>query len=255
MAGTAKLRRRGATERAFRRSGLTAPAALAVGVPVVELALAAGLVVVPAEAGVAALALLAGFTTFLVRSMRRGESGGCGCFGTSRPGAVTSAELVRNAVLALAAALACFAPQPVVPGAGAVAVVAAGAAAGVWSTAFARRRSASVVPPRQGPPTGAVAPSLPGVVLDGTAMTLVAFVAPSCAGCAELRSSLGAGGAQRLRTVVVDLDDASAATYRDFGVLAPPYLVVLGGDGRVRASGAARSTAEVEALLRQAGAG
>lgn len=72
-AGVAKLASRAATERAFRGLGLVAPRGFAVGVPATELALAAGLVVAPAEAAIAALAVLAGFTTFLVRSLGRGR--------------------------------------------------------------------------------------------------------------------------------------------------------------------------------------
>ncbi|HUF32578.1 MAG TPA: MauE/DoxX family redox-associated membrane protein [Acidimicrobiales bacterium] len=114
-AGVAKLRDRGTTERTFRAFGLPAPAGLATAVPVAELGLAAGLVLVPGWAAVVALAVLAGFTTLLVRALRAGVDVGCGCFGTARSEPVSFVELVRNGVLALAAVIAATAPRVVVP--------------------------------------------------------------------------------------------------------------------------------------------
>jgi len=114
-AGLAKLRTRHTTARTFRAFGLAHPDALAVGVPVVEVALAVGLVVAPAEATLAALAVLAGFSTILVRAMRAGVDVGCGCFGTARRQPVSFVELVRNGLLGTAALTAAFAPGPVAP--------------------------------------------------------------------------------------------------------------------------------------------
>jgi uncharacterized membrane protein YphA (DoxX/SURF4 family) len=112
VAAVAKLRRRAGTARAFAGLGLASPRVLALGVPVVELALAAGLVVVPGWAGIVALAVLAGFTAFVVQAIRRGDPQGCGCFGATRPAPMGPAELLRNGLLALGAVIAAFTPRP-----------------------------------------------------------------------------------------------------------------------------------------------
>ena len=72
----------------------------------VEIGLVVALVARPADGGVAALAVLAGFTAFLVRRLDSGA--GCGCFGSStKP--VSSQDLMRNAALLALAAVAAFA--------------------------------------------------------------------------------------------------------------------------------------------------
>lgn len=254
-AGVAKLASRAATERAFRGLGLVAPRGLAVGVPVAELVLAAGLLAAPAEAAIAALAVLAGFTTFLVRSLGRGEAGGCGCFGTSHPAPVSSVDLARNAVLALAAVVAAFAPGPVAPGPAAVAGVALAAGAGGGALAALRRMAAGAGVPsgRQGLPPGAWAPPVDGVGYDLARRTLVAFLAPTCAGCAGLRAAVEARASASapgdIRVALVELDDASRSTFEAFGVRSAPYLVVVDTSGRVAAGGRATSPAEVQALV------
>jgi uncharacterized membrane protein YphA (DoxX/SURF4 family) len=134
-AGAAKLRSAEVTERTFRAFGIAAPRALARAVPLVELALAAGLVLVPGWAAAAALAVLAAFTTVLVRAMRAGVDVGCGCFGTSRREPVSFVELVRNGLLAVAAAVALFADSP--QSVGIDAVIAVTTAAGIGGIVLA----------------------------------------------------------------------------------------------------------------------
>ena len=73
----------------------------------VEAALALLLLVAPANGGIVALALLAGFTAFLVRRFDTGS--GCGCFGSSSTEPVGIKALVRNAVLLVLAVIAAFA--------------------------------------------------------------------------------------------------------------------------------------------------
>jgi hypothetical protein len=73
----------------------------------VEAALAVLLLVSPANGGVVALALLAGFTAFLVRRFDSGS--GCACFGSSSTRPVGVTALVRNAALLVLAAMAAFA--------------------------------------------------------------------------------------------------------------------------------------------------
>jgi hypothetical protein len=101
-AGAAKAVAPQRTKRTF--AGLGLPAWLATIVPVVELALGAGLVVAPAVVAWAALAMLAAFTTLLARVVARGESVACGCFGSARPEPVSFVDLVRNGLLIVAAA-------------------------------------------------------------------------------------------------------------------------------------------------------
>lgn len=76
-------------------------------VAAVEVVLAAVLLAAPVAGGIAALALLAGFTTFLVR--RLGTGTGCGCFGGAAAKPVSSQDLMRNAVLLVLAGVAAFA--------------------------------------------------------------------------------------------------------------------------------------------------
>jgi len=145
-AGVAKLADRGRTTRTFAAFGLPAPKILGTAVPVVELVLAAGLVIVPAVAAYAALGMLAAFTTFLVRAVRAGVDVGCGCFGSARDEPVSTVEVLRNALLACAAVVASFSTGPVVPGLDAVVLVstAVALAAVVLALADLRRRTGHV---------------------------------------------------------------------------------------------------------------
>jgi uncharacterized membrane protein YphA (DoxX/SURF4 family) len=121
-AGIAKLGARRRTARTFRALQLPSPDSLAIAVPVVELALAVGLVLAPGWAAAGALALLAAFSVFLARAVRAGVDVGCGCFGSAGNEPVSYVELVRNGLLGLAAAVALAAPHPVVPSLAAVLV-------------------------------------------------------------------------------------------------------------------------------------
>jgi uncharacterized membrane protein YphA (DoxX/SURF4 family) len=142
-AGAAKLRQAAVTERTFRAFGLPAPAALARGVPLAELGLAAGLVLAPGWAAALALGVLAGFTTVLVRAMRAGVDVGCGCFGTARREPVSSVEVLRNGLLAVAAAVALFADRPIAVGLDDVIAVTTAAAIGAVVLALAELRRAT----------------------------------------------------------------------------------------------------------------
>lgn len=254
-AGAVKLAGRHTTVRTFEALGLRAPRALAVGVPLVELALAAGLAVAPGWAALAALAVLAGFTTILWRTLRSGTDVGCGCFGTTSRRPVSSVELVRNGVLAAGAAVAAAASGPVVPGPGAVAVVAVGVAVGVGIVQLAARRVAGSGRAPMGridagdPRPGTAAPALAGLAYGGTPLTVVAFTAPTCAGCDELGAALdrlaGAGPAVH----VVELGDATRSTFAAFGVTGTPTVVIVDRAGSVRARGPAGDAAALDALL------
>ena len=73
----------------------------------VEGALALLLLVSPSNGGIVALALLAGFTAFLVA--RRNSGVGCGCFGSTKAEPISWRDIGRNVVLMALAAVAAFA--------------------------------------------------------------------------------------------------------------------------------------------------
>lgn len=106
LAAVAKLRRIADTSRSFERLGLPVPRVLAWTVPAVELGIAGWLVLGPAAAAWAAIALLVAFTVVVGRGIAEGVP--CACFGsTSTDGSPASArELVRNAMLAGAGVVA-----------------------------------------------------------------------------------------------------------------------------------------------------
>lgn len=106
VAAVAKLARRSGTGEELAQLGLLAPDVLAWVVPVVELACAVLLVVVPAWGGIAAFALLAAFTVVLVRVLRSGREVSCNCFGALSRRPVSTWSLARNGVLLVLAAVA-----------------------------------------------------------------------------------------------------------------------------------------------------
>ncbi len=113
VAGVAKLRRPGATAEDFAELGLPLAGPLAVVVPVVELACAALLVVVPGWGGVASFGLLALFTANLAVVVRSGRVVRCACFGAADRDPVSVRHLVRNAVLAVLALAAATIAEPI----------------------------------------------------------------------------------------------------------------------------------------------
>lgn len=101
FAAVAKLGDRAGTAEDFGSLGLPKPARLAVGVPLVELATAAVLIIAPGWGGVLAVTLLVGFTTNLVLVMRSGRVATCACFGGRTGEPISSRHLLRNAGLGL----------------------------------------------------------------------------------------------------------------------------------------------------------
>ncbi|HUP84209.1 MAG TPA: MauE/DoxX family redox-associated membrane protein [Acidimicrobiales bacterium] len=102
-AAVTKLRTQAETAASFRGLLLPVPTALARGLPLIELGVAAGLVVAPSPASWMALALLAAFSIVIVRAIVAGSTVPCACFGggasrgDARP--LSTIELVRNAGL------------------------------------------------------------------------------------------------------------------------------------------------------------
>lgn len=146
-AGTAKLADRHRTATTLAALGLPRASLLGTALPIVEIALGAGLLAVPATAAYAALALLAAFTTFLVRAVGTGVPVPCGCFGSASARPVSAVEIARNLLLGAAAVVATFATGPRVPGPGAVLVALAATAIGAAALAGAgsRRRATGAV--------------------------------------------------------------------------------------------------------------
>ena len=140
-AAIAKLSSPGRTRQTFEDFGLPAPRVLGAALPAAELALAVGLVTLPAVASYVALGLLAAFTTFLVRAARGGSDVGCGCFGSARAEPVGRVELLRNALMSGAALVASFAPSPTIPGPGPVLLVLTVTGLAALALADLRRRT------------------------------------------------------------------------------------------------------------------
>ncbi|HUS62157.1 MAG TPA: MauE/DoxX family redox-associated membrane protein [Acidimicrobiales bacterium] len=114
-AAAVKLQAPDATRRAFVDLGLPAPGGLARVVPAVEIMVALALASRPADGALAALVLLAGFTTLLAITIVSGRAAGCGCFGGKANAPVTWVAVARNGFLAVLAFAALFAPRPVRP--------------------------------------------------------------------------------------------------------------------------------------------
>jgi hypothetical protein len=140
-AGVAKLARRQRTTATFTALGLPGAPLLGTALPVAEVLLAVALVTVPGVAAYAALALITAFTTFLVRTLRRGVPVACGCFGSASVEPVSGIEVVRNLLLGVAALAATAATGPGLPSREAVLVVAAATVGGALALADARRRT------------------------------------------------------------------------------------------------------------------
>jgi hypothetical protein len=141
-AGVAKLRRPSRTAQGFVRLGVPAARVAAVGVPIVEIAVAVLLVLRPPVGAVAAVVVLAGLTAFAASRIARGLEVACGCFGGGREEPLTVAVPVRNILLMAAAAVAITAPAtgPVLPPPEAVIVVGAAAAIGAVAVALVELR-------------------------------------------------------------------------------------------------------------------
>lgn len=137
VAGVTKLRAPRTTRSTFAALGLPAPDVLARLVPAAELSLAVALATVPLVGGAAALVALGAFSVVLARALQAGVAVSCGCLGSAGDEPVSFVELVRNALLAVAAVAAVFAPGPVAPGLEHVLVASTAAAIGVMVLALA----------------------------------------------------------------------------------------------------------------------
>jgi hypothetical protein len=214
LAALSKLADRATTARGFRALGV--PGRLATLVPVVELAVAATLVVLPGWGAALALALLVAFTTLLALAVRRGVTAPCNCFGRARSAPVSHVELARNGTLLVGALVALTASRPTIPDPGAGLVVALAAVAVGLGV-----RTATHEGPRRNRPAPPLA--------NATWPALVAFHSPGCPRCELDLPAVEARTAQ-----VVTLSPSTAATFRAWRVRATPYYVVVDGTGIVR---------------------
>ena len=110
-AAVAKVRTPAETASSFRGLGLPGASQLAKVVPLVELAVAVGLVLAPPLVAWVALALVLVFSVVIARAVAAGSTVTCACFGSAagrgdeaRP--VSAVELVRNAGLGALAVVA-----------------------------------------------------------------------------------------------------------------------------------------------------
>ena len=88
-------------------ASLGLPSWTADAVSITEGVLAMALFARPEIGGIGALAVLAGFTVFLVRRVNTGT--GCACFGTTKVQAVRWIDIARNVGLLVVAGVAAFA--------------------------------------------------------------------------------------------------------------------------------------------------
>lgn len=224
VAAIGKLLDLGGSRRALQEFGVPARAARLGGavLPIAELAVAIALLLRPTArwGAVGALLLLLAFSGGVARAMSRGEAPDCHCFGQIHSEPAGSSTLIRNAVLAVAAAVIVVAgPGPSVDGAlgalhgGQIALVATSVLAAVLAVAVAqlwadRRRleseldaaRAADAPP--GLPRGTPAPDFQLAAVRGTSgsltelteralPTILVFVSTSCGPCLTLLPSLG----------------------------------------------------------------
>ena len=115
-AAMAKLGARSETADDFAALGLRRSKLLAVAVPVLELVIAAVLLIAPKWGGPVAVALLVVFTTIIARVLRNPDHFGevsCACFGGSSQKPLSWRQLARNSGLLVLAVLAAFLDGPV----------------------------------------------------------------------------------------------------------------------------------------------
>lgn len=284
FAALAKLAdRRGtaATIRSFGApAGLAAP--LATLIPLAELTTAALLLPdATAAAGcVLALVLLAVFSVAIATNLLRGRRPNCNCFGQVRSAPIGGSNLIRNAVLALAAALVLgmgVGPSAVAPIASSPALalavgLLAGFAVAAWvGFALTRRYGRALrridllerellglgadLPVEEPEPTVPIGDPVPA--FDGLAELLapgrpllLTFTSPGCAPCRELaprledwRRELG----EQITFAELGYDDDPALA-RAFGANATPAAITIAPDGTA-ASPVAHGPDAIEDLL------
>ncbi len=100
-AAVAKFRDRAGTTDTMASFRLPLPGVMAVVVPIIELAIAAVLVISPSAGALAGVTLLVFFTTFLLLQLRLGVTTPCRCFGSTSQHPLSYADVTRNLGLIL----------------------------------------------------------------------------------------------------------------------------------------------------------
>jgi hypothetical protein len=105
-----------------------------------------------------------------------------------------------------------------------------------------------------GPAVGEAAPMPGRLGYARSAVTVVAFTAPTCSRSRALVPSLRAVDQQydEVRVVEVSRGPRTAGAFEAFGVASTPFVVAVGRDGRVRDRGRVRTMAQLEDLLTRA---
>lgn len=282
-AGAAKLADLQGSRDGVAAFGVPVPISRVLGVvlPVAELATAAllisGVVAVGgllAAGGFAASALLVVFCAGITRSLLRGRTPDCHCFGQLHSSPVSEWTLARNGALLGVAALVASRGDPAAGAA--VAAVALGPAAllGLRAPRRAERRAGggalpigSAAPTFELPVRAGGAMSLDQLLKPGRPLLLV-FADPDCGPCIALAPEIAEWQrrhADRLTIAVVERagerppGDVDAHGRRNvllqrvreiadaFGVEATPSALLIGADGRVE-SGAVAGAAAIRAL-------
>ena len=109
----------------------------------------------------------------------------------------------------------------------------------------------------EGPGLGAAAPLAGRLGYAKAPMTVVAFVAEGCELSQMLLPALRRVDKQygdAVRVVELTLGSRTIAAFEEFRVQATPFVVCVGRDGVVRATGRARSLPQLEELVASAGA-
>lgn len=106
-----KLRDPHPIKRALRAGGF--PVGIARVIPVIEIASAVLLLVVPMLGAVVSAVVLFAFTGFVISLLMRDIDVSCGCFGANATRSVSSVDVVRNVFLLAIAGVASFVSRPV----------------------------------------------------------------------------------------------------------------------------------------------
>ena len=262
----AALKVRAPTETASSFSSYDVPQTLrlptAVGVAVVELVVAVGLLVGAPFAPLVGSALFAVFALATTRALLRGKRGApCGCFGgRSRIGWPAVARDVTFAVtLAAVPVLPTTFPSPV----GWLALGLAGAfvcIVGLSLAVVALIRELGVLRlrlppdvaldiPDEGPAVGSRVDLPPAV---GAPLTLAVFSSHGCRLCRALEPAVAAFASEPSLTVNVYDELRDADIWERLRVPGSPYAVAIDRHGEVRAKGTFNSYGQLEAIVEAA---
>ncbi|MFL5869732.1 MAG: peroxiredoxin family protein [Solirubrobacterales bacterium] len=252
--------------------------------PLAELAIACALVPgsTAAWAAIAAAALLAGFSSAIVRILARGERVDCNCIGAVHIGPVSGWTLARDSALfGLAAFVAIAGPGDAgLSVAESITLLTAAAIAAIvlWSRSPARVASPAVTLESEFdlPDLDGTRVKLAELLAAGRGLVIV-FSEPSCADCEPLFSAvarLQQDGGRRPPVIVVSrgsveanreragehglstvLLDEEFKLARSFGITGMPGAVVLDADGRIVEPPAVGARAVDELLGRVAATG